>query len=457
MTRTYYILYLAIILLTSCKKYLDVGSPDTQLTGETLFNSDATATAALLSIYSQMESSGLAYQSFLIFGTASDEAVNYRTAADAVAISNNNITPDNGPVTNMWSNYYSYIYQANAIIRGIEKSSNITPAIKNYLLGESYFIRAWCHFYLLQYFGNIPFNTSTDYRVNLAQVQEDANGIYPKIIADLTTSSNLVSSHYLSATNNITTERVRVNKAAVMALLAKVYLNAGNWAKAEEAANYVLAQSSYSLTSNLNNVFLKNSSEAIWQLQANIAGFNSYAGGTIQPTSSTPTVISLTKNLIDSFSAGDQRKINWVKTTTVGANTYYWWYKYKVGQNAPSITEYTMMIRLADIILIRSEARMELDKLSDGLADLNVIRLRAGLAALSTLTKEQLRDAIYKERRCELFGEFSDRWIDLKRSGKINTILGNIKGSNWVSTDQLFPIPLIEMLRHPGMQQNPGY
>jgi hypothetical protein len=100
---------------------------------------------------------------------------------------------------------------------------------------------------------------------------------------------------------------------------------------------------------------------------------------------------------------------------------------------------------------------MELDKLSDGLADLNVIRLRAGLAALSTLTKEQLRDAIYKERRCELFGEFSDRWIDLKRSGKINTILGNIKGSNWVSTDQLFPIPLIEMLRHPGMQQNPGY
>lgn len=57
------------------QKIPDVGSPDTQLTGETLFNSDATATAALLSIYSQMESSGLAYQSFLIFGTASDEEV----------------------------------------------------------------------------------------------------------------------------------------------------------------------------------------------------------------------------------------------------------------------------------------------------------------------------------------------------------------------------------------------
>lgn len=457
MKKTFYILYIAIFLFTSCKKYLDVGSPDTQLTGETLFNSDATATAGLLSIYSQMESSGLAYQSFLIFGTASDEAINYRTSADAVAIYSNNITPDNGPVSTMWSNYYSYIYQANAIIKGVENSSNITPAIKNYLLGEAYFIRAWCHFYLLQYFGNIPYNTSTDYRINLEQLQEDANGIYPKIIADLTTSSNLVSNNFLSATNSTTTERVRINKTAVMAMLAKVYLNAGNWAKADESANYVIGQASYSLTSNLNNVFLKNSSEAIWQLQSNIAGFNSYAGGMIPPTSSTPTVISLTKNLIDSFSPGDQRKINWVKTTTVGTNTYYWWNKYKVGQNASSITEYTMMMRLGDVILIRAEARMELDRLSDGLADLNLIRLRAGVAALSALTKEQLRDAIYKERRLELFGEFSDRWIDLKRSGKINVVLGAIKGTNWTSTDQLFPIPLIEMLRHPGMQQNPGY
>jgi hypothetical protein len=455
-----YLTFISVLLLaiTSCRKYLDVGPPAVQLTGETVFNNDATATSALLAIYSLMESSGLAYNAALTTGTASDEFNNHRTALDAVGIATNNITPENGTILTLWSSNYNYIYQANAIIEGLSRNNGVSLTVRSQLLGEAYFIRAWCHFLLVNYFGNIPYYTSTNYEENLASPQQNISEVLPKIIEDLLRSKGLLQSFYVGANNLVSSERTRPNKYAAHALLAKIYLYNKQWSLAELESDSVISQPAmYSLLSNLNSVFLKNNSEVLWQLQATVPAFNSVAGGYLQPTTTTPSIVSLTKNLIDSFESGDLRKAAWVKSTTVSTQTYYWIYKYKVGQNASSITEYTIVSRLAELIFIRAEARAMQDKFLPALNDLNLVRVRAGLPIYTIPQKEIILHQLFKERRMELFGELNDRWLELKRTQRINTILPVIKGSNWSPTDQLFPIPLNEMLRHPGMLQNPGY
>lgn len=61
------------------------------------------------------------------------------------------------------------------------------------------------------------------------------------------------------------------------------------------------------------------------------------------------------------------------------------------------------------------------------------------------------------ERQKELFCEMGHRWFDLKRTGKIDSVLSIEKGNHWQSTDALFPIPQTEIDRNPFLKQNPGY
>lgn len=446
-----------IILVVSCKKYLDVGPPRVNLTGETIFANDNTAIAAMLSVYSQMEQSGMAYNVTTYAGTASDELNNHSTSANAVAIANNNITPENGNILSLWTSMYKYIYQANSVLEGTTDNKNLSEAVRKQLQGEAYFIRAFCHFYLLNLFGNIPYNKVTDYEVTSFQPQQNGTQLLPIIIEDLKISKSLLTNVYVDGNNNAGTERVRPNKYAAGALLAKAYLFNKQWAMAELEADTVLQQSIYSLNPVLQEVFRSASPEVIWQLRPVISGFNSYAGALLQPNSFRPFFISVRKSVVDSFETGDNRKNAWITFTTSGSQTYNWLHKYKVGQNAPSLIEFTTLIRLAEIYLIRGEARAMQDKLNPALGDINIIRARAGLTPLALTTKEDILNAVIKEKRFELFGEFAERWLDLVRTNRANSVMPLVKGANWVSTDQLFPIPQTEMLRHPGMVQNPGY
>lgn len=454
------ILFLAIIGLSlgSCKKFLDTIAPANSLTGDAVFRHDHTATAALLGIYADMEGSGVAYHKISSLGLASDDFINHRNHPAALAMATNTLTPANELVAKQWDTHYQYIYHANAILEGLTNNNYISNPVKMQLLGEGYFIRAWFHFSLLNYFGHIPYMTRTDYAINSRQPQEDQQTVYPKIIADLKKSKELLPSHYVNASNDPTEERTRPNRYAAGALLSRVYLYAQQWDDAILEADTVLSATSiYVLNANLAGVFLKNNKEAIWQLQPVVAGHNSYAGGALEPGTGIPNNVSLSQNLIDSFEAGDLRRSAWIKTVTVSGQPFYWWYKYKAGQNSPVISEYTTLLRLAELYFIRAEANIMKQRFGSGATDLNRIRQRAGLPAINSLSREEMLEAISKERRIEFFGEYDDRWNDLKRTGRIDRVLSVVKGANWSSTDQLFPIPLSQLLRNPSMVQNPGY
>lgn len=454
---------IALVAAVSCKKYVDTPLPKNELVAELVFTDDKTATASMVGLYSSMNQLNYFYANVLLSYLSAMQAddLYYASAfANYDVFKLNTLLPSSQYVNSMWKDQYAYIYHANSCIEGLSSALTLTPAVKDQLLGEAYFMRAFFYFYLVNMYGDVPLITHTRYLENNVKPREKANVVYDTILTDLKRAQNLIGDNYPTA------NRVRPNKAAVNALLARVYLYNKQWDLAETTASLVLNNPSYALVKDLNGVFLANSKEAIWQLLPvnTTGGRNTWEGFTSVPASAAalPLFRLDTTYLIKKFETGDQRFVNWTgfRKTTAGA-TIYFPYKYKIRLNATGVTtlfEYSMVMRVAEQFLIRAEARIQQDKLDDGRSDLDSIRLRAGLTALPTnLDKAALLLAVEQERKVELFAEWGHRWFDLKRTNRATAVLGPIKGANWQATDTLYPIPSDAIKTNVRLGQNDGY
>jgi len=85
----------------------------------------------------------------------SDELMNYSSDPNLIQFAQNNMTGDNGAVTGLWGSAYNGIYQANAILEGVSKSTGMSDAVKKQVTGEAEFVRAFWHFYLVNLFGDV--------------------------------------------------------------------------------------------------------------------------------------------------------------------------------------------------------------------------------------------------------------------------------------------------------------
>jgi hypothetical protein len=358
----------------------------------------------------------------------------------------------------------------NLALERLSISNSLTPAVKQQLMGEAKFLRAFFYFYLTNLYGDVPLTTSSDYTANAVLSRSSQQLVYQQIIADLLSAQSLLSNGYVAAdAETATTERVRPNKWAATALLARAYLYTGDWADAIKQATAIINNSSeYNLVP-LNNVFLKNSNEAIWQWQPVTTGWNTWDALVFVLPASGPSPgsnighhpVFLSPQLQNSFEAGDQRKLNWLDSVDVNGTTYYYPYKYKSATlNAP-VTEYTMVLRLGEQYLIRAEAEAENNDSGDAITDLNIIRTRAGLPNYAGATdKTSVLAAIMHERQVELFTEWGHRWLDLKRTGNINAVMTAVaptKGTTWNPDWALYPLPLYDITQDPKLTQNPGY
>lgn len=449
-----------VVSFTSCKKFLDIDPPKAGLISETVFASDATSTAAISAVYSKMTSSFLGGGSgslIVLNGLASDELLPGGSLnAQFIEFYNNNLTSVNSHISSIWSTGYNIIYQCNAILEGLANSTNVTGILKKHIEGESLLIRAYTHLHLSNLFGDVPYITGTDYRQNSSVLRLTRSQVLDNIVQDMIQAKEKLGNDYSFSSN----ERVRVNKWVAAALLARIYLYKGDWVNAETQATEVINNTTlYGLILNLNDVFLKNSREAIWQWMPGSTGQNS-AEATYFILTGPPNIASLSSQVVNQFESGDNRRIQWVGSFTNGVSTWYFPNKYKLKNPTASSLEYSMIIRLAELYLIRSEARANQNKLSEAIADLDMIRGRAGLPFLAvtnpSISKSALLLVIEKERLSELFTE-NHRWYDLNRTGRSDNIIGNIKAT-WQSTDRLFPLPESELLLNPMLlPQNPGY
>lgn len=441
----------------SCDSFVEVDLPKSQLTDVTVFEDVATANAALLDIYAKIRDKGLLtgtrYGLSNQLGNYADEIISYGAPADpTLDFYTNSLLSSDTAVLDFWNTTYNQIYAANAIIEGVQKSPELMSNDKNRLQGEALFIRALLHFYLANLFGDVPYVTTTDYKINSSVSRMDVDKVYELIIADLEASENLLSNEYSN------TDRIRPNKYLPKALLARVFLYKGKWAEAASTASALLNNTVlYALENDVDKVFLKESKETIWQLMPATAGKNTDEANTFIFFSGPPPSVALSEDLVSSFDSNDLRKSHWIAAVTNGTNTWHHAFKYKEFNFTPSSVEYSIVFRLTEQYLIRAEARAQQGDLIGAKEDLDKIRLRAGLAGTTAVSQEQIITAIGQERRWELFTEYGHRFFDLKRSGTIDNTLAAVK-PGWDSTDVLFPLPQSELGVNPNLRpQNPGY
>jgi len=462
---------IACLTQISCKKMLSVPTPDTSISANNVYSNDATAISVLTGIYAQISSQRLTsggVNSLSLLPSLSADELTLFGGSTNVTYGNyyiNALNSSNLGYLDFWHTFYPYLFFANSAIEEISNSVSLSVPVKQQLLGEAKFVRAFCYYYLLSLYGDVPIVTGTDYTLNSVLPRSPKEQVLALVVSDLKEAQNLLSDTYLDATLlNPTTERVRPTKWVADALLARTYLLLKAYDSAEVQSTAIINNASLYSLDTLNGVFLKNSNEAIWQLQPVVTGWNSPDAQTLILPATGPDGYAwpayLSNTLLNSFEPGDQRKADWIDSIAAGGITYYFPFKYKLNSLTSPVNEYEMVFRLGEQYLIRAESRLQQNNTSGSTSDLNIVRARAGLPNTTSSTKEDLMNSILHERQTELFTEWGSRWLDLKRTGSVDSVMNIIspqKGGIWTSTAQLYPIPLSEIQRDPNLTQNPGY
>lgn len=468
------------LLTTGCNKMLDIKDPVNSITTSQVFQSDDQAAIALNGLYSYLINGGQnELNSFatlgnelysaggitLAAGHSADELFNPSLSGDDlyyVETTNRFTLLNLGYSPKIWKSAYKGIFNANALIEGVKAatSKEFTQAYRQQVLGEALAVRAMGYFYLVNLFGKVPLALSIDYNDTQDLPSASPDAVYQQIINDLEEASGYLSENY----NGNNTERIRINKWYVKALLARVYLFTKNYEKAWQYANEVIGRPDLFQLESLDNVFSIASREVIFQLkQSNISGTR----GNATPEQYSMAGRYLTPSLMNAFEAGDNRKTAW--TAAVVSSPYtpagFFPAKYKINSTNRVVngyrSEYYVVMRLAEMYLVRAEANMLRGAANKNavIDDLNAIRKRAGLKDLpNTLTDQQVTDAIAHERQTELFAEWGHRWLDLKRTNKATEVLSAIPYKQpWNPYQLLYPVPPEEIQWDNNLSQNIGY
>ncbi|AYL96480.1 RagB/SusD family nutrient uptake outer membrane protein [Mucilaginibacter celer] len=464
---------LMLVLAGGCKKAIEIGPSLVTANAGNAFSSNSAAQSVVAGIYSRMSQGSFfqgQYGISINMGLAADELTNINSGASSFGpFYTNNYSPALAP--SFWAEFYKLLYFCNTAIDGISNSPSVTGNVKNQLLGEVKFLRGFIFFYALNLYGTPPLTLSTDYTINNTIGNSTPDALYKQIINDLKAAqAALADNIYVDANGATVTDRVRPNKQTASAMLARVYLYMRDWKNAEDEATSVLGSATYTLLpqQNISQVFLKGSRETIWALQpTSLVYLNTIdAYYLIVNTNYRASLqFPISPQLQNAFEPNDARFTNWVSTFTTPATpavTYYYANKYKVSSVSSTIavTEYPIVMRLAEQFLIRAEARAQQNNLTGAATDLNTIRTRAGLGATTASGQADMITAIMHERQVELFTEWGHRWFDLKRNNLLNDVMTTVaptKGTTWASFKQLMPIPPADIQADPNIVQNPGY
>lgn len=473
-----------LFLLSGCKKFLQVDPPISTITTEEMFSTNKQAELSITGIYTKMIHStdalnpaGSAIKSFagglstIMGGLSSDDFFTSAASGDVNIIVNQNklSVRNSGGTGDLWDSGFKTIYDANAVMEGLQSDAarNLIDSVRNQLMGEALTIRAFSYFYLVNFFGDLPLVVTTDFNKTNRLSRSPVSKIYELIKTDLLKAMPLLNTDFSVGKG----ERVRINRWFAEALLARVYLYTKEYREAISHATAVINQTSmFSIEPDIANVFLNSSREAIFQLKPNNenaqlrnATPEGYRMSTVGAAPSTfPSAYSLSNELLNAFDAGDKRKASWTSPYA----SYFTTAKYKINQFNSVVggpqNEYYVVMRLAELYLIRAEAIAlgEPGNKDNAIDDLNVLRRRADVNELDkSLTAEQVAEAVAKERQLELFAEWGHRWFDLKRTGKASQVLSQVAAKQpWVGDFQLlYPIPVLEITYNGFLSQNPEY
>ena len=257
---------MGMLLLQACNKILSVpGNAAGQIVTSEVFSDSLNATAGVIGMYASTTTwgswypdiyGGLGADELLYNGTSNTTAIAYYR--DSLFAGNSTLASTS---TSFWDTYYNYncIYQANAALEGLAADSLLSTTARNQLMGECKFMRSFFYFYLVNRFGDVPYVTSSNYQVNQRLPRTSTGTVYSNLEQDLLQARQFMQPAYPSK------GKLRPNRYTADALLARLYLYQKQWSNAESRCDSILNSGLYSLVS-LDNVFLDQSQEAIWQL-----------------------------------------------------------------------------------------------------------------------------------------------------------------------------------------------
>jgi tetratricopeptide (TPR) repeat protein len=482
---------LMITALVSCNEDFLERKPKGQLTYDTFFETEDHAIWATNAVYQQFRQWDMcAFPWIGITDILSDDADKGSTPNDALYIlllDEFTFDATNTAFTGAWTGHYQTIFRANLAIDNIP-GITMDTTLRDRLLGEAKFLRAYTYLRLVQWFGDVPLITRTlndDEYYN--QARSPVAEVYEVIIQDLLDAIEVLpeKSEYASA------DLGRITKGAAKGILAKVYMNRHDFPKAIEQCDAIIGTAEYSLLPRYADNFLpvgEHGDESIFETSsaatnAPIAGPGSSPFNMIQGVRGVPNLgwgfNRPSDDLVADYEPGDPRRqatIIYVGevlpdgSTVVEDNPEILNERYNqkawvpahpgLQDNGPGNIR---ILRYADILLLAAEAYNEEGNSSKALEYLNMVRARARgsnnfiLKDITTTDQNDLREIIYHERRVELALE-QHRWFDLARWGRIADVMAPLR-TNFVATKHiLLPIPQTEIDLTGGIiVQNNGY
>lgn len=453
----------SVTSLAACEKMIDIPAPITETSSSRVYSTDKLALAALSGAFSStFNSISFAYGMTTTTSLVSDDVI-HLSSTNFDELTKNTYLPTSSTsavnqINDIWTSMYQGIYRFNSLIEGAQSSTALSDSVKLRLTSEAKFMRAYCYFYLSNLFGQVPLILETDVTKTSLAPKDSIAKINRQIIQDLVEARNNLTTNYSKSPGY----RTVVTKWAACALLARVYLYNKQWELAElEASKVIDSAGLYSLipSASLENCFVRANAEAIFQYGPYLSPTSGYTyeGSTFVTSSSQ---YSLTEDLYSTFSAADARKAKWIRDTTFSGVKNHQSFKYRATSttNATALgrQEAPTVLRLAEQYLIRAEARVQQLKLAEGTADLDQVRIRANTGATTASSQDDLIVELAAENRREFFNEYGHRWLDLKRTGKINEVLG-AKKPTWQARAAYFPLPQSAVDANPNLKQNDDY
>ncbi|NCC09379.1 MAG: RagB/SusD family nutrient uptake outer membrane protein [Bacteroidia bacterium] len=424
-----------------------------------------------------------------------DDLIGSPTKAGNVLTNYSNLNPslfaNNDDFQSPWSGFYTTIFNSNKIINGTpiptdKEHEKEAKALKE-IVGEAYFVRGLCYFYIARLFGDAPLvlDNSTVYqsqpRVSVADLYDQA--ILPslsKAVDWLPTTSRTKNSSSPS-------------KWAAKACLTDVYLTMAGWplkkgaeyyTKAATEALDIITNSGLSLTNEYSDLWkeaLKTSAnEHLFALHHSAAlKVPSQYGKSFYPADFYPKAgwadYYGTETFMLNYPEGKRKNWNYMLQWPVGkdktvnykesrdglpAISKYYDYNEGVPGNSAQSNGITPIYRYADVLLMYAEA----SNLATGVVNavaldaLQKVQTRAGVPTITTTTDSKAFDqAVFAERGWEFLAEFK-RWFDLVRREKVSEVKPKEYADSFFKTNQHYylPIPYNEIAMT-GWNNNAGY
>ncbi|MCU0363480.1 MAG: RagB/SusD family nutrient uptake outer membrane protein [Bacteroidales bacterium] len=433
-------------LLAGCDKYLDL--EDSQTISENIaLTSDANVKNVLIGAYSLFDDPGiyggnLLRNCELLGGTGEIQWVG--TYIDPRQVFNKTMIASNSEAAAHWIDAYEVINTSNNILSAL---SVVNEDDRDRVEGEALFLRGMMYFDLVRFFA-LPYEAgATNSQLGVPLVLTPTDGINESSYV----TRNTVEQVYVQVITDLTSAAAKLpedndvyaSKGAANALLARVHLQKGDFAKARDAANAVIGSDMYELQPTYADVFNNDNSTTEDIFATQITPQDRFSSMTeffsVPEYGGRDGDIDILPAHLNLYPAGDERK-DLFFVGNGAFRTGKWNNQYGV----------VNLIRLAEMYLIRAECNFRLSTVvgDTPVNDFNQTWTRAGNVAKTTVT---LND-ILLERRLELAFE-GFRIHDQRR------LKESVATLPYNDPKLVFPIPARELEANPNLksQQNPGY